>query len=140
MIETRLLQQFIAVAEELHFNRAAQRLHMAQPPLSQAIRRLEREMGLALFERTNRSVALTPAGAAFAHTARQILQALDDGVARTQRVAQGLEGLLTLTFINIAPYALRKLDLLMAWNPGQPSAIRDRLIDEVRGAFARGGD
>lgn len=140
MIETRLLQQFIDVAEELHFNRAAQRLHMAQPPLSQAIRRLEREMGLALFERTNRSVALTPAGAAFAHTARQILQALDDGVARTQRVAQGLEGLLTLTFINIAPEALRKLDLLMAWNPGQPSAIRDRLIDEVRGAFARGGD
>lgn len=65
MIETRLLRQFIAVAETLHFNRAAERLHMAQPPLSQAIRRLESEIGATLFERTNRSVALTPAGAAF---------------------------------------------------------------------------
>ncbi len=105
MIETRLLQQFIAVAEELHFSRAAQRLHMAQPPLSQAIRRLEREMGLALFERSNRRVALTPAGSAFLDSARQVLQSLDEGVAQTRRVAQGLEGLLTLTFINIAPYA-----------------------------------
>jgi len=61
VIETRLLQQFIAVAEELHFNRAAERLHMAQPPLSQAIRKLESAVGAPLFERTHRSVALTPA-------------------------------------------------------------------------------
>lgn len=104
MIETRLLRQFIAVAETLHFNRAAQRLHMAQPPLSQAIRRLEAEIGATLFERTNRSVALTPAGAAFLETARRILDGLDEGVARTRRVAQGMDGHLTMTFINIAPY------------------------------------
>jgi DNA-binding transcriptional LysR family regulator len=105
VIETRLLQQFIAVAEELHFNRAAERLHMAQPPLSQAIRRLEGEIGFLLFERTNRSVALTPAGASFLERARQILQSLDEGVAHTRRVAQGVEGHLTMTFVNIAPYA-----------------------------------
>lgn len=106
MIETRLLRQFIAVAETLHFNRAAERLHMAQPPLSQAIRRLESEIGATLFERTNRSVALTPAGAAFLESARRMLESLEEGVAHTRRVAQGMAGHLTLTFINIAPYAL----------------------------------
>jgi len=104
MIETRLLRQFVAVAETLHFNRAAQRLHMAQPPLSQAIRRLESEIGATLFERTNRSVALTPAGAAFLESARRILDSLEAGVAHARRVAQGMDGHLTLTFINIAPY------------------------------------
>ena len=82
MIETRLLRQFIAVAEELHFNRAAQRLHMAQPPLSQAIQRLEAQVGAPLLARTNRSVALTPAGAAFLETARRMLAALDEGWRR----------------------------------------------------------
>lgn len=105
MIETRLLQQFVAVAEELHFNRAAERLHMAQPPLSQAIRRLEGVIGSPLFERNKRSVALTAAGVAFLDSARQTLKTLDEGVARTRRVATGVEGHLTLTFINIAAYA-----------------------------------
>lgn len=120
MIETRLLQQFVAVAEELHFNRAAERLHMAQPPLSQAIRKLENAVGAPLFVRTNRSVALTPAGAAFLVTARSTLRALEEGVAQTQRVAQGIEGHLTLTFINIAPYAplLRALRDFRHASPG----------------------
>ncbi|NKG32022.1 LysR family transcriptional regulator [Erwinia rhapontici] len=104
MIETRLLVQFIAVAEELHFNRAAQRLHMAQPPLSQAIRRLEQEMGVSLFERTNRSVSLTPAGEDFLESAREVLRILDEGVDKSRRVSQGIEGHLTLTFINITHY------------------------------------
>lgn len=120
MIETRLLQQFVAVAEELHFNRAAERLHMAQPPLSQAIRKLESAVGAPLFVRTNRSVALTPAGVAFLVTARSTLRALEEGVAQTQRVAQGIEGHLTLTFINIAPYAplLRALRGFRHASPG----------------------
>jgi DNA-binding transcriptional LysR family regulator len=104
MLETRLLRQFIAVAEELHFHRAAERLHMAQPPLSQAIRRLEAEIGYPLFERTNRSVTLTPAGISFLETARRILLSLDEGVTRTRRVAKGIDGHLTMTFININPY------------------------------------
>jgi len=104
MIETRLLRQFIVVAEELHFRRAAERLHMAQPPLSQAIRRLEAEIGFPLFERNNRNVALTQAGAAFLQKARRILQACEESVAYARRIAQGTEGHLTITFINITPY------------------------------------
>ena len=76
MIETRLLRQFIAVGEELNFRRAAERLHMAQPPLSQAILRLEEALGYPVFERTNRKVSLTPAGDAFLATARQVLASL----------------------------------------------------------------
>jgi DNA-binding transcriptional LysR family regulator len=120
VIETRLLQQFVAVAEELHFNRAAERLHMAQPPLSQAIRKLESAVGAPLFVRTNRSVSLTPAGVAFLVTARSTLRALEEGVAQTRRVAEGIEGHLTLTFINIAPYTplLRALRGFRHASPG----------------------
>jgi len=120
VIETRLLQQFVAVAEELHFNRAAERLHMAQPPLSQAIRKLESVVGAPLFVRTNRSVSLTPAGVAFLVTARSTLRALEEGVAQTRRVAEGIEGHLTLTFINIAPYTplLRALRGFRHASPG----------------------
>lgn len=120
MIETRLLQQFVAVAEELHFNRAAERLHMAQPPLSQAIRKLESVVGAPLFVRTNRSVSLTPAGVAFLVSARSTLRALEEGVAQTRRVAEGIEGHLTLTFINIAPYTplLRALRGFRHASPG----------------------
>lgn len=106
MIETRLLRQFIVVAEELHFRRAAERLHMAQPPLSQAIRRLEEVVGFPLFERTNRRVELTAAGVAFLGRAREILAALDDGLAHTRRIAQGIEGHLRLSLINLTPYPL----------------------------------
>lgn len=105
MIETRLLRQFIAVAEELNFRRAAERLHMAQPPLSQAILRLEQQLGYPVFERSNRKVGLTAAGTAFLATARQVLLALEEGVAETRRVAQGSAGHLRLGFIQVTPYA-----------------------------------
>lgn len=140
MIETRLLQQFIGVAEELHFNRAAERLHMAQPPLSQAIRRLEGLVGTPLFERTNRSVALTPAGAAFLETARRTVQSLEEGVAQTRRVAQGIEGHLTLTFINIAPYVplLRVLRTFRQANPGINFTMREATTQEQINALEQG--
>jgi len=105
MIETRLLRQFIAVAEELNFRRAAERLHMAQPPLSQAILRLEQHLGYPVFERSNRKVSLTAAGTAFLATARQVLTSLEEGVAKARRVAQGSAGHLRLGFIQITPYA-----------------------------------
>lgn len=140
MVETRLLQQFVAVAEALHFRRAAEKLHMAQPPLSQAIRRLEDELGYALFERTNRSVALTPAGSAFLSDARSILAAIDKSIARTRRVAQGIEGHLTLTFINIVHYppllqALRKMRLA---SPNVSFTMKEATTHEQVGALERG--
>ncbi|MHB0776036.1 LysR substrate-binding domain-containing protein [Halomonas sp. WWR20] len=140
MIETRLLYQFIAVAEELHFNRAAQRLHMAQPPLSQAIRKLEQEIGASLFERTNRSVSLTPAGVAFLESARKTLQQLDEGVEHTRRVAQGIEGRLTLTFINIAPYGalLRALRGFRSAFPAVSFTMREATTQEQVEALEQG--
>ncbi|MEW6645511.1 MAG: LysR family transcriptional regulator [Pseudomonadota bacterium] len=120
MIETRLLRQFVAVAEELHFHRAAQRLNMAQPPLSQAIRRLEDELRVPLFTRSRRAVTLTPAGVAFLETARRTLAQLTEGADHARRVAAGVAGRLAITFLESAAY-----DLL----PGVLRAFRARYPD-----------
>ncbi|MFW5487411.1 MAG: LysR family transcriptional regulator [Desulfovibrio sp.] len=95
----RRLQYFIAVAEELHFGRAAERLHMAQPPLSQQIRKLEEALGVALFIRTNRRVELTEAGKAYLGDVREILSRLEHAGERAKLVAEGLEGELELGFV-----------------------------------------
>ncbi|UZP67355.1 LysR substrate-binding domain-containing protein [Desulfovibrio mangrovi] len=112
-MELRHLHYFIAVAEELHFGNAAKRLHMSQPPLSQQVRQLEEELGVSLFSRTSRSVALTPEGAAFLEDARDILQRTELAVKRVQAVANGEEGLLRVGFMG---YALMT---------GYPQAIRE---------------
>lgn len=88
-MELRHLQYFVAVAEERHFTRAAARLHVAQPALSQQIRVLERELGAPLFERTSRSVRLTPAGAALLPYARRVLATVED--ARREVAEQSSE-------------------------------------------------
>lgn len=88
-IELRHLRYFVAVAEELHFGRAAARLNISQPPLSQQIQALEQQIGARLLARTNRSVLLTAAGKQFLADSRQILSMVDDAAARAERLHQG---------------------------------------------------
>jgi len=101
-LELRHLRYFIAVAEELHFSRAAKRLHMAQPPLSQQIRKLEQHIGHPLFTRNSRTVALTQAGEALLEHSRYILRRLDDDLETVRRVGRGEIGTLTVGFIGSA--------------------------------------
>jgi DNA-binding transcriptional LysR family regulator len=88
-LETRELAYFLAVAEELHFGRAATRLGIAQPALSKTIRQLERRLGVTLFERTSRAVALTEAGRVLTREARVALDAVSAAALRTQRAGTG---------------------------------------------------
>ena len=107
-MELRHLRYFVAVAEELHFGHAAQRLFMAQPPLSQQIRQLEREIGVTLLDRNNRRVELTEAGRVFLEEARAILARVEEATARAQRAARGEAGWFGIGFVLIMAY--RKAD------------------------------
>lgn len=97
-MEARWLEAFVAVAEELHFGRAAQRLHIAQSPLSQTIRRLETSLQVQLFERNTRSVALTPAGQALLPMAYRVLQDLALATAAAQAAAGAVHGTVRVGF------------------------------------------
>jgi DNA-binding transcriptional LysR family regulator len=92
-LEVRQLRYFVAVAEELHFGRAAERLGMAQPPLSRAIRDLERQLGVRLLERTTRQVALTPAGEVLLRDARTALDTVAAAARRARHAGRPAAGL-----------------------------------------------
>ena len=98
MVELRHLRYFIAVAEELNFSRAAQRMHMAQPPLSAAIRQLERDLDVELFARTTREVRLTDAGHAFLQGARRTLADAERAAEDAKRAAAGELGHLRIAY------------------------------------------
>ena len=102
MLELRQFRQFIAVAEELSFHRAAQRLHMSQPPLTQAIQRMEEELGVKLFERNNRNVRLTQAGAIFLDEARRTIAQAERAIIAARQSAQGFIGFLRIVFVSNA--------------------------------------
>lgn len=127
MLNSRLLTQFIAVAEELHFGRAAERIGIAQPPLSQAIQKLEARVGTALFVRNRRSVALTPAGRAFLAEAYQWLKFEDIAIMRAQAASDGTVGHLSLGFIGSTGYGYMP-DLVGAFRRAYPN-IRLRLSE-----------
>ena len=133
-IEARHLRYFLAVFEELHFGRAAESLYMAQPPLSQAIRKLEDNLGLPLFERTSRAVTPTEAGCVFAEHARRILAGLDLAVAEARR-AGALETDLRIGCIHDLPLErlLRFLAALKEHDPTvQPRVTHLPSVEQLR--------
>lgn len=99
MFEFRLVRQFVVVAEELNFRRAAARLHMSQPPLSVAMQNLEAAIGTSLLDRSKHHVRLTPAGHAFYRDAVRLLRQAQQAEERARRTGEGLEGLLRLSFV-----------------------------------------
>ena len=137
-MELRQLRYFVAVAEDLHFRRAAERLHVAQPAVSEQVRKLELDLGVQLFERTHRSVSLTDAGVALLDEARRVLRQTE--VARqaargaTERAAMRLRvGYLPDALPVAVPRALRQLAAsLPALQVDLESAPAWRLVDDVR--------
>ncbi|MFD0692190.1 LysR family transcriptional regulator [Actinomadura fibrosa] len=117
-METRELRYFVAVAEELHFGRAAQRLGIAQPPLSRAIQQLERRLGTALLDRTSRGVTLTEAGKVLLVEGRAALDAVEAAERRTRRAAADRPGLVLVTKAGASGELLAKLLDAYAAEPG----------------------
>lgn len=143
-MELRHLRYFVAVADARHFTRAAHALGIGQPPLSQQVQALERELGTPLFTRLPRGVALTDAGTAFLEDARRILREADQAVERARRVARGELGRVRMGMINSAPFhpliprLIREfrrqhpqvaLSLEERTTPGLAAAVRNDLVD-----------
>lgn len=105
-MELSQVRAFLAVAEELHFGRAAERLHIAQPPLSRTIQQLERELGTLLFERSTRSVRITTAGQALVEPANAVLEAVRRAEGAVQAAQHGETGIVRLVFPGISTYQL----------------------------------
>jgi len=138
-MELRQLRYFVAVAEELHFRRAAERLHISQPPLSQQIRALEDELGFALLIRTRRRVQLTPAGEAFLRDARALLGELDGAVATARRIDAGQTGRLRIGFVGSALLSIvpGTVERFRASRPGVAIELRERsTVDQLRAVSA----
>ena len=121
-MEARELQYFVAVAEELHFGRAAQRLGIAQPPLSRAISQLERRLGAPLLERTSRAVSLTDAGVVLLREGRAALDALAAADRRTRRAALAASGQPAVVLVSKAGASRELLAKLLAAHAAEPDA------------------
>src|SRR5689334_22785962 len=113
-MEMRQLRYFVAVGEEQHYGRAAQRLRVAQPALSRQIQNLEEEIGVELFERLPRGVKIADAGKLFLNAARRTLQEVNDATVRAKRIASGQSGTLRIGFVES-----------ISWHGIIPDSIRD---------------
>jgi DNA-binding transcriptional LysR family regulator len=143
VFDLKQIRCFVAAAEELHFGRAARRLHMTQPPLSRQIQMLEYELGVPLFLRTSRSVKLTPAGRTFHAEATRILGMVESATASTRRTAEGRVGVVRLGFTAGSSYeflprmlartaiSLRDVEIVLTEmvSKQQAEALRARTID-----------
>lgn len=138
-MELRQLRYFVTLAAELHFGRAAKRLALTQPPLSQAILNLERELGVRLFDRTRRSVALTHAGKAFLGEAQQTLARADRAVDIARRAGRGEVGRLAVGFLANTAYTLLPLVLrdFARGFPGVTLDLRELTIPQQIDALRR---
>jgi len=140
-MELRHLRYFIAVAEELNFTRAATRLHIGQPPLSMQIRDLEEEIGVRLFERGPRRVALSTAGERFLLHARRILDGVEEAVAEARRAARGELGELRVGFTSSLPFTDLLPDALNAYRRRFPQVrlqLREMFTPEQFQALVSG--
>ncbi|MEU8192872.1 LysR family transcriptional regulator [Microbispora amethystogenes] len=127
-VETRELRYFVAVAEELHFGRAARRLGITQPPLSRAIDRLERRLGAVLLERTSRMVGLTEAGSVLLREARAALDAVEAAERRTRRAALSTTGGAGVVLVTKAGAAGELLAKLLDAYAAEPGAVTVDLL------------
>ena len=140
MFELVHLRSFVAVAEELHFGRAANRLQITQPPLSRQISLLEHQLGARLFDRSNRRVEMTPAGRAFLPEARQLLRLAESAMLSVRRAEQGEAGRLAISFTASAGYDFlpRTLRRLRRDLPGVSFILREMVsVDQLDALDAR---
>jgi len=138
--EVRQLRYFIAVAETLHFGRAAAALHLSQPPLSRAIAELETRVGTKLLARTRRRVSLTAEGERFLAEARRLVSQLEQAVLEARSIAAGTTGRLRIGFVSLADYGVlpQLLRAFKAARPGVVLALREMLSPEQAAALAAG--
>lgn len=143
MFELRQLRCFVAAADELHFGRAAARLNMTQPPLSRQIQLLEHVLGVRLFERSSRSVRLTPPGRVFLLEARRILRLAESAALATRRSASGEAGMITLGFTAASGYSFLPhfLTLCRSRLPNITIRLKEMVSgDQIEGLLSGGID
>jgi len=139
--DLRRLRYFVAVAERLHFGRAAEALHISQPPLSRAIRALEDELGVALFSRTRRKVELTPEGERLLEETRRLTGQLERTVHELRAMASGRQARLRIGFVSLADYGGVLPELLRGFKSAHPAvrlSLREMLSPDQAAALHAG--
>jgi DNA-binding transcriptional LysR family regulator len=137
MLDLTYARSFIAVAEEMHFGRAAARLNLTQSPLSRQVQMLEQSLGVSLLERTTRAVRLTPAGRTFLKEAYRLIEAAESAETLTRRIAKGEAGLVRLGFTAASAYQAlpRLVTRIRAALPGVDLVLEEMVTAELIAAL-----